>query len=105
MRVVQDDYGYDLNFTITDSSGSALDLTDGTITFKMALNDATSSTVSGTCSPTVAASGTCYYTVQDGDMDTVGIYDWEVQVVYDTKTVTAKGTEQIEVIPQMPWGE
>lgn len=102
MRIIQGDYGFDLNFTITDSDGSALDLTNATITFKMALPRAVTSKVSGACTIDIAASGTCHYTLASGDTDTVGIYDWEVQCAYSTKVVTAKGSEQIEIKAELP---
>lgn len=102
MKVIEGDYGYDLNFTITDSSSNALDLTDSTITLKVARANSTSNLFTGTCTNVVAASGTCKYTVEDGDMATQGIYDWELQVAYSTKIVTAKGSEQIEILKQLP---
>ena len=102
VNIKQGDYGDDLNFTLTDSDGSAIDLTSNTgITFRMKNTTGKSKLITGSCSVTVAADGTCYYTVVDGDTDEVGTYDFEVEVSYSGKVITATGDESIVIIAQL----
>jgi len=102
MDLIQGDYGFDLNFTITDSNSSALDLTNSSIKFKMAKVGASTSTVDGTCTIDDASSGTCHYTVQSGDLSETGSYKWEVEVTYTGKIVTAKQAEGIIILAEKP---
>jgi len=72
-------YGYNINFTIYDSDGSARDMSSytGTLSFKVwkAGNPGTT-IVSAAGAWTSASDGTCYYTVKDGDFDTAGNYKY-----------------------------
>ena len=70
IEVTQGSYGYSLNFTIKDSEGNSKDLTGYTIYFKVWKKDGTVK-VNGTCTTDDAVSGTCHYTVQSGDFDTL----------------------------------
>lgn len=100
--VVKNDYGFYLNFTLTNADGTALDLTSNTaIAFNVA--DATSGTIlfSGTPSVVSAVGGTCRYLVATGDFDTVGTYNYEIQVSYSGKVITAKPTDTIRVVSEL----
>ena len=72
-------YGVNLHFVVYDNDGTVHDLTDLTVTFKVWKQGQTA-IVSGTCTIDVAASGTCHYTIADGDFDTVGQYLWELEL-------------------------
>jgi hypothetical protein len=64
LTVSQNDKGFYLSFTITDSAGTAYNLTGYTITLKVWEEGATGVTsliVNGVCEIVVAASGTCRY--------------------------------------------
>ena len=103
IEVVQNDYGYDLEFKLTDASGNAVDLT-GAVTVKVFIAEAGSSTakVSGECTVTDASAGLCKYTVEDGDFDTAGkTYMVEVEVTYASKVVTARGVV-VKVLAELP---
>ena len=81
ITIPKSDYGFDIDFTVQDSSGSAYDLTGYTVTLKV-----WSPGVPGTlliddsCTIDDASSGTCHYSVSSGDFDTVGIYHGELEL-------------------------
>jgi hypothetical protein len=103
IEVVQNDYGYDLEFQLTDASGNPVDLSGATSTkIFVAEKDATTAKVVGTCVVTDAVNGLFKYTVQDGDFD-VGNKDYqvEVEITYPTKVVSGKGAI-ISVLPELP---
>ena len=68
IKVTQGSYGYDLNFTITDSVGTAKDITGYTIYFKVWREDKTLK-VNGVCTIDDATAGTLHYTPKSGDFD------------------------------------
>lgn len=78
---VKGEYGFDINFTLTEDDGSTIDLTNKTVTFQTKnLND-TEKKIDGACTIVDATSGTCKYTVQETDMDVIGIYEAEAELV------------------------
>lgn len=102
--VVRNDTGFDLNFTLKNKkTGAITDLTgNSAIKFKMALPDASVNKINGACTVINATAGTCKYTVQSGDMDTVGVYNAEIEVTYTGgKIVTGKGFV-INVVEDLP---
>ena len=79
--VKKSDYGFDLNFTVYDSDGTVRDLTDYTVSLKVwDARDPDTLIVDEECTVDVAASGTCHYTVQDGDFDTKKEYHYELEL-------------------------
>lgn len=97
------DYGHNLNFTVTESDGTtAVDLTDATIVFKMARHRATTNKIESDCTITVAADGTCYYTLVLGDTDTAGVYRAELQLTWATPKVLTAKLETIKIVADLP---
>lgn len=94
MNIVQGDYGFDLNFTLTED-GAAMDLTSATVTFKMG------TIIDEECVIDSEAGGTCHYTIANGDTDTIGDFSWELEVAYAGKVITAKGSDYIHIISQL----
>jgi len=82
------DYGYDLQFTITDVDGDPVNLSGGTVKFKMAQPSASTLTVDGTCTITSATAGQCAYTTVDGDFDTANDYEAELEITVGSKVIT-----------------
>ena len=81
LTIPQNDYGFYLNFTITDSDGAAFNLTGYTASFKMWLaNNPDDLIVDGACSIISAAAGTCRYLAVDGDFDTINNYRAEIEL-------------------------
>jgi len=95
LTVVKGDYGYTLNFTITNN-GVAYNITGGTVLFKYRLRGS-SSTVSKTCSLLIPENGTCSYTVANTDFSVAGIYEWELEATVGSKVLTHKGSNIVVV--------
>ena len=81
----QNEYGYDINFTIVDESNIAADLTSyTTIALQAKSISGTSLKVNGTCSIVNATLGTCKYTVVATDFDEIGLYKSELDLITAT---------------------
>ena len=89
---VKDDSGFDISFTVDDSSGEDVSLASiSSVILKMKKIGALSTTVFGLCTVTSATIGTCTYSVQEGDFDTTGNYATELELTYaGNRIVTAK---------------
>lgn len=103
IEIVQNDYGYDLQFQLTDASGSPVDLTGATLKIFAAEPDKAIAKVVGDCvvvgSPT---GGLCKYTVQEADFDEAPKeYNVEIEITYATKVVTARGVV-IRTVTELP---
>ena len=92
--ITQKDYGYDMNFTIKEASGTAYNLTGATLTLYWRhseppiYNSTDIDNKSGTMSIVSATAGTCKYTLQDGDFNWHGKYTAEILLHYtSTKEV------------------
>jgi len=97
--IVKDDFGYNLDFTFNDTAGDAVDITGLVITLKARALGSTTTFLTKTCTIDTAASGTCHYTVADGDFNTVGLFEYELEASSSTtKLITAPGVEKIKVI-------
>ena len=95
-ELIQNDFGKDMTFTLTDGDGNAMNLTGNTlITFTMTNQTGTAATKTGTCSVVDAEAGTCKYTIQEGDLATLGVYDYEIQVKFSGIVSTAPGADTI----------
>ena len=96
LTIPKDDYGYDLTFTVKDSSGDAYVLTGYTITLKVWKHGSSGTPiVDSGCDILVAASGTCTYTIVDGDFDAGGRYRFELEL---TKSGVVESTRNYEVL-------
>lgn len=93
IEAYRNDYGYDIEFTITDSDGEPVDLTGNSgVLLKARLYlepDTQPLSVNAAMIVTSAQDGEVKYTVEEGDFDTEGIYKAEVEVTYvDGKVIT-----------------
>ena len=70
-EVQQGSYGWNMDFTCTDSSGTAFNLTGYTATLKVWKEGRTTMYLSGGCTTDVAASGTCHYSVLTTNFDEI----------------------------------
>lgn len=89
---VKNDFGFGINLEVNDSSDDDVSLASvSDIIFKMKPIGSLSTTVFGSCSVVIAASGTCTYTVLDGDFSREGTYKSELEIVRPANvTITAK---------------
>lgn len=100
--LIRNDKGFDLEFTITDAEGKAVDLTDASANFIMCAQGATTLKIDASCNITGAAAGECKYTVQDGDLDTVEAYDAELEITYTGGKVITATAPTIKVVSDLP---
>lgn len=97
VNFIRNDYGFDMGFVVKDKNGNTINLTSSTVTFKMSEIGKTATKASGTCTLDTPTIGTCHYTFLANDLDTIGEYSYELQIVYTTKTITGRSTDLIVV--------
>lgn len=102
MYVVQGDSGYPLQFTLTDSTGAAIDLTGTTVTIKGQLFGGDAVKFTGTLTQDTPASGICHYTVQANDFDTEGRYRAEITITYPSTETLSFVNIVIVAAPKLP---
>jgi len=102
IKVVQNDKLYNLNFTLEDSNGSAVDLTGATLKINTQRPGSSTIKFTGSMSIVNAAAGTCVYTVQAGDFDETGRYYAEIQVTFGSGQVLTYPNIVISVQPELP---
>ncbi|MEM3579289.1 MAG: BppU family phage baseplate upper protein [Candidatus Bathyarchaeia archaeon] len=102
ITVVQNDYGYNLEFQVTDANGNPVDLTGADVKIFIGKKGAATAKVSGTCTVTNAAQGICQYTVQRGDFNAAPqTYDVELELNYPDRQITARGVT-VNVVLELP---
>jgi len=101
MTVYEDDYGYDLQFTVLDVNSNAFNLTGATVKFQMAKPSSTALKVNGTCTLVTPSAGTCAYTTTSGDFDTLGDYVAQLLITVSGKQYTI-GDLNVYVKKQFP---
>ena len=86
MELREDDYGYDINFTVYEEDGTTIkDLSDvDEILFLVRDNNTKRNIVEGTCEVVDAEEGTCKYVVAVGDFFKNGCFDAGLQLVWDS---------------------
>ena len=97
----ENNYGYDLMFTVTDVDKQPFNLTGATVKFKMCKANATTLKVNGDVTLVSPTDGTCAYTTTSTDFDTSGTYLAEVEISVADKVYTIGGIE-VEVIKELP---
>jgi len=101
--VYRGDFGYDLDFAITDSDGVAYDLSSVTsIKFKMVKANSTTLKVDGNVDIDNAVGGLCSYTVASDDFDTAGSYVAELELTTSTTSIVTIGGISIDVVKDLP---
>jgi hypothetical protein len=92
MEITQDNYGYDISFTVTKSNGQAEDLTGvNAVLFQVADADTHRNIVNGACVIADAPNGVCSYTVQQGNFAKAGNFLGSLQIQYSVnKRVNTK---------------
>jgi len=97
ITIPKGDIGFNLAFTIQDSDGDAYNIGTYTVTLKMwEVGSPGTLLLEEECTETVAASGTCYYTVETTSFDTVGRFRAELELT--TSTTIIESTEVFEII-------
>jgi hypothetical protein len=104
-EIVQNDYGYEIPFTLQDGNGNAVNLTGAVLTLSVqSAQDpsGTNLTLGGSMSIDSAPAGTCHYTVAVGDFPNPGSFLTTVTAVWSgSETLTWIGP-QLVVLPMLP---
>jgi len=91
MEITQNNYGYDIAFTVRKTDGTIEDLSGITsVYFQVVDPDTYRNIVNGTCVIVDAVNGRCNYTVQQGDFSKAGNYLGSLQLRSATKRVNTK---------------
>jgi len=91
LLISKGDKGYVLTFTVTNSAGTARDLTDYTVTLKAWRKGMASvPKFTGTCSKTDPTNGICTYTITATDFDKAEDLFFELEL---TKTGVIESTQ------------
>jgi hypothetical protein len=105
IQIVQNDYGYQLPFTLEDGNGNAVNLSGASLTLSVqSAQDPTQTllTLTGGMSIDSASAGTCHYTAAAGDFPNPGTFLASITAVWSgTESLTWSGI-QIIVIPALP---
>jgi hypothetical protein len=92
MELTQENYGYDIEFTVKRSDGTIENLTGvNAILFQVADADNHRNIVNGACVITNPTGGLCKYTVLQGDFAKAGNFKGSLQIQYSiNKRVNTK---------------
>lgn len=102
LEVVRNDKLYDIELTVYDYANVVHDLTGTTIKIKAAAVGGDALELEGDCDLVVAANGTCKYTVQDGELATVGRYHAELEITYSGGKIITTKRFDIQVVKDLP---
>jgi len=101
MDIIQNDYGFDMNFTVLDSDSTPINLSGGSVQFTVADKFTLGSLFTKNCTIDTAASGLCHYTVGSGDFSAVGNYTWQLSAVWTDKIQSYRADEPIVVVRKL----
>lgn len=82
LSVVQGNYGYPLQFSLTDAKGNLINLTGATITFSAQSTSNPAVQFSGQMAIVDAAVGVCQYSPKAADFAVAGNYSCQIGVLY-----------------------
>ena len=102
-KLYQGDFGFNLNFTLKDADGDAIDLTNATsVDFKLIKKDGTVLKTSGACTINEPKTlGTCFYAVLATDFDEVGEFTYQIQITTATSITTCEPQETINILRKL----
>jgi hypothetical protein len=104
IQIVQNDYGYQIPFTLQDGSGNPVNLTSANLSLIVQSSQDPSDTVltlTGAMAIDNATAGTCHYLVALGDFTNPGTYLAQITATYGSETISWGGF-QIIVLPKLP---
>lgn len=104
IEIVQNDYGYQIPFTLQDGNGNAVNLSGGSLALKVQDSQdpsATLLTLGGSMAIDSATAGTCHYAVANGDFPNPGTFLAQITATFAGEVLSWAGI-QIIVIPALP---
>lgn len=102
LQAVQNDHGYDLSFSLQDSSGVALDISNATLAFNAQAESDYTIQFDNPMAVVNASGGLCKYTVQATDFVTSGNWTAQIVVTYNTGEVLTFSGITIVVTAALP---
>lgn len=93
VEITEDDYGYDLEFTILDDDDTPINLAGVSSINFLAKKITDTYSLGGSCTVVSPTDGTCKYTVQNTDFTSAGQFIGEVSVVWAAKKLTFGGID------------
>lgn len=102
LEVVQNDYGYDLSFSLEDSSGAPLDISGATLEFKAQTTGDYVVKFQNPMTVVSASQGLCKYTVLATDFVVPGAWAAQIVVTYLTGEVLTFTGITVQVDPALP---
>jgi hypothetical protein len=88
LQVVQNDFGYNLSFSLTDITRAPLDISTSIVSFKAQLENDLSVQFNNTMTIINPSQGQCRYTVQAADFAIAGTYNVQIVVTYASEVIT-----------------
>jgi hypothetical protein len=104
IQIWQNDFGYQIPFTLQDGTGNAVNLTGANLTLKVQSSQdptTTDLTLAGSMVLDDAVSGTCHYAVAAGDFSNPETFMCQISASYGTEVISWGGV-QIIVMPALP---
>jgi hypothetical protein len=105
IQVVQNDYGYQLPFTLEDGNGNVVNLTGATLSFKVQSAQDPSKTLLtlvGSMSIDSGVAGTCHYTAGNGDFPNPGKFLGSITATWTSTEVLTWSGIPLVVLPALP---
>lgn len=102
--VGQNDYGYQLPFTLEDGNGNAVNLSGATLLFTVqdAQDPTGTALFSGAITVDNASAGICHYTVASGNFSSPGTFLAQITATWPSSEVLTWSGVTIIVEPQLP---
>lgn len=104
LLVVQNDFGYDLSFSLQDNNGVAIDLSGSTLQFIAQLESDANIQFQNSMTIVSASTGLCKYTIQSTDFVASGLWNGQIRVTYTTGEVLSFTGIQVQADPALPIG-
>lgn len=101
IETVVGNYGFNLPFTLQDSAGVAVDITNATLAFKAQLDSDDTVQFSGTMTRVSGPAGTCFYTVAQTDFPVAGSWNAQIVATFAGEVITFTGIV-VTVDDQLP---
>lgn len=101
-QLVQNDYGQVLAFTLQDSAGVTVDISNATLQFIAQLDSNDAVAFSQAMQIINAMNGQCTYTVQQGDFSIPGTWNVQIQVTYNAGEILTFSDITVTVEAELP---
>jgi len=102
LQVVQNDFGYDLSFSLEDATGAVLDISGASLSFKAQTDGDYTVKFQNPMIVVSASQGSCKYTVRSTDFVLAGTWSAQIVVTYLTGEVLTFSGITVQVDPELP---